>query len=203
MTTEVGESTILNQKNDMKNDATYVYHFDYPLLSESGLLQIESSNITLRFPDKKNYDFKDHFVYNQDVNLIINNQCKFSYQWLPIFTSTDFCRIKDMLYKLYAEYAAILNFNDCQSTVIKYYDEVITHYNTEFYSLLSFENRFITRIEITIHKNKIVTNNEKIYNFEIFVGSNSILSVMNDFKELPTDETYFLALFILKSLCKL
>lgn len=180
----------------------YTYNFDSPLLSESGMLRIEPNLVMVRFPDKKNHLFKDAFSYNQNVSLIVNNQTKFSYQWLPIFTYYDFFRIKDILFKAFKEYIYLLNYDYYNiSQIYKYYDEYVTHYKNKFYQLDCFENNFVTTIELNFET--LNCHNQVPINFQMFIGTNMIFCLQRDLGSLPLSEIYCLAVFLLEKMIKI
>lgn len=184
----------------------FLYHFDFPSVTESGYVELSPNKITLSFPDKHNLDEnnKDTYIHGQTVTFFINKQAKFSYQWVPIYTFQDFARMKDMLNKAYCELLKLLQWSDYELTdYLKHYTELITSHRGETYNLNCFENLYNTTIELEVKKipNQIIQ--KRSINFQIYIGSNLIFCLEKDLNMLNNIDVYFVSTFILQKLLKI
>ena len=204
----------MDEKKDLEQESLvivssykkFLYHFDFPSVKESGYVELIPSKITLLFPDKHNLPENSKEIYSnsQNVTLFVNNQAKFSYQWLPIYTFQDFARMKDMLSKSYFEFLNLLQWTDYDPTdFTKHYTELITIHTGETYTLNCFENSYNTTIELDIKKIPAQVIQERPINFQIYIGSNLIFCLERDLKTLNNIEVYFVATFLLQKLLKL
>jgi len=196
---EVSNST---ETSNTKSDK-YIYHFDFPELLESGFVEISSQKINVHFPDKKiSSKYQNTYTNNQNVLLYINNELKFSYDWLPIYTQYDLLRIKDMLTKCYYEFFKFQNttiVDDDISYCPFYYNEHVKEYKTNNFSYYCFENGFITSMEVNLPKSKPNHTLEPCIQF--YIGSNMIFDSQKDIV-LPFDEYVGLLAKILYKLIK-
>jgi len=193
----------LNNTTEIQNYTSdkYLYHFDFPELTESGYIEIFPQKIIVHFPDK-NVSSKIQNTSNQNSLLYINKKLKFSYDWLPIYTQADLFRIKDMLTKCYYEF---YKFKD--TTVINednnywpvYHNERIKEYKTPNFNYYCFENSFVSSIELNIPITSSHQNSGPYVQF--CIGSNTIFDSQKDIL-LPPDEYFFIVILILFKLIK-
>lgn len=182
----------------------FAYYFDYPNLGESGYVEILSNKIVLLFPEKKDVA-PEAYKYNQSISLHLNKHIKFSYQWLPIYTISDFFKVKEMISKVYYEikkhtdlYDPSQSFNYCT----KFHDSVLTTFNTDSFFVSCFENNYNTVIEVELKKNlhhKPFTSNVSL---EIYIGKNKVFTTDELFSVLNENDFYFLLTFIVFKLLK-
>lgn len=184
----------------------YCYHFDFPLLKESGYVEIFPNKITILFPDKHNENNKDSYVCSKDINLFINKQIKFSYQWLPIHTLHDFLRIKDMLNKGYFEFLKLLQWSDNEywyKENPQLYNELITTKCGLLYNINCFENNFNTSVQLDIEKKTQNQKSNPIYlpfNLQIYIGTNMVFCLERDLKDLKIEDIYAVLIFIMQKI---
>jgi hypothetical protein len=153
----------------------YFYTFDYPCIKEHGYVEITSLNtITIYFPEK---EFTDVFTnVNHNVMLFVNKQLRFSYTWLPIYTTNDIYKIRDMLNMCYLAYKHLSNTADILTYNNSFYcNEIVTKHLLPTLQIESYENTAETSIEIICNKNDsknhVLPNN---INVQFYIGKNKI-----------------------------
>lgn len=157
----------------------YLYYLDCPHVSESACIEISEQKITVIFPEKKNFTNTEQQRKLQNILLFINNQLKFSSDWLPCYTENDFLKIKDMLSKCYSEFLKQSNYDVCDYNSYKamYYDSLVTCLQKKSYSLNCYEDYYNTSIEISISKNEkteLPFQEVEPVIVEFFIGTNQI-----------------------------
>jgi len=65
---------------------TLLYTFDFPMLTESGSVKIKNNQIVLLFPKKPTIYVKDSIKIPRNINVFINDNQRFSLDWIPIHT---------------------------------------------------------------------------------------------------------------------
>ena len=73
-----------------------LYTFDFPSLEENGWLEISETSIVLTFPERPNVYVKEAVDISQNSQLFLNNQIVFALNWIPMYTITDFYRVKEV-----------------------------------------------------------------------------------------------------------
>jgi hypothetical protein len=210
---EVNNSQISYQeqeKNDKEEIRTekYIYHFDYPLLNESGYIDIYPNKIVILFPAKSNKSTSNGINISQNVSVYLNQQLRFSYHWLPIYTLYDLYKIKDMLIKTSYEYKTLTNVHiSKKNNYIPFYcNEILTEWTNSSYEISCFENCNTTTFDITINKEKNETDTkiEKFINLQVFIGSNLIFCGERDLlnNNLPVKDGHFIINMMLDKLTK-
>lgn len=185
---------------------SYIYHFDYPYLTESGFVKCYPDKIIALFPENTNVLTTNKLPNKQNVLLYINNQLKFSYQWLPIYSTEDLCKIKDMLSKCYYEFKKLTNsrYESNHENMIyfpNFHQEVITKYKSSLLNVRCFENCYNSTIEIENTIQNETTSVQKLPVVQIWIGKHLIFCSESDFI-LPYKEKKFLTEFILYKLVK-
>jgi hypothetical protein len=82
----------------------YTYAFDWPTVTESGVLDIQEKTIVAIFPEKTGNRPIDS-VPIQNINLFLNQKLVFSYDWLPIYTIFDVARVKSIFFQLFGAFS--------------------------------------------------------------------------------------------------
>lgn len=155
---------------------SYIYQFDQPM-SETGLLELTSNKIMLKFPEKNTHSECDTVTSNYHVVFFCNNILLFSYQWLPIVSLNDFYKIKDMLKTCMNEYYRLCDLslpNFYEFSPI-YYSENIVQLDQPQFSLKLFENEYYSCVELFFNEK----NTEKLVPnkfVEIYIGKNLVFS---------------------------
>ena len=185
---------------------TVQYSFDYPKLSESGLIKINNKQIILQFPEKPTVYVKDSIKIPQNITLYIDNSHCFSLDWIPMHTWTDYCRVKDMIDKSLQAYSFLTgktNFSPhtflCNS--VKYYEPITTSFTkSDSFSLSCFEHIVDTCIQISVAK---TDNNEKEIpiHFQMCIGKHVIFCTDRDLHCVSkASNVHFIVQFILYKL---
>lgn len=91
---------------------TIFYSFDFPLLTESGSIQINDSQITLIFPEKPTVHVNDSIRVEKNIDVFVDNNLRFSLNWIPMHTWSDYLRVRDMFEKCLQSYS-YLTGNNC------------------------------------------------------------------------------------------
>jgi hypothetical protein len=180
-----------------------IYHFDDPLLKESGYVEIFSNKIVLLFPEKIS---STNYLSNiQNVQLFINRKLVFHYNWLPILTTLDLMKCKNMFDRAYSEYTALIDWNFWPGYHFypQLYNEFISVYNNPSYSLSCFENYNTTSIELNIkslqNQNPSLSSN---VHAQIYLGPYLTFCSKTCFDHLDTNVIYLILSFILYKLTK-
>lgn len=210
-TTNTSKNTYSVEEEEITNISSqkFCYHFDFPSLQESGYVEFFPNKIIIQFPDKHNENNKESYMCSKNINVFVNKEIKFSYQWLPIHTFYDFLRIKDMLDKSYYEFLRLLQWSNneyyYQDTSQMYqdtpqiYNELITTKHSLSYNIYCFENSFNTSVELDINKTLHKTSYLPI-NLQIYIGNNLIFCLERDLKYLELKDIYIVFLFIMQKI---
>jgi len=207
------DSTKSEQNSDINNyynaSEKYIYTFDFPQINDVGYVTVYPNKIIVHFPDKANIPSDNGITPRTDVVMFINNQQKFSYQWLPIYSLTDFYKIQDMLIKCYTEFSiftewSFYDYTQIHKNYFKYYSDHITNYESNSFQIKCSENIYTTSLEITVNNPKTslnVTNTTDLH-FQIFIGKYLLFCSQRDLVGIPIYEMYFIINFILQKLIK-
>jgi hypothetical protein len=166
----------------------YIYHFDYPHLTESGYVttDLSNNNIIVLFPEKPNLSVLHEIKLYKNSLVYINKKLHFSFEWLPIYNYNDYYKVKDMLTKAYYDYMSDMNVpvpSVCKKYCPYYCSEVLTEHKTNYFEISCFENKTNTCFDILIltdDKLKLTCNKTKFKNFQIFIGGNLIFCGKRD-----------------------
>jgi hypothetical protein len=215
---EAEAKTETETENSKKNmSEKFIYHFDYPHLTESGYVEIQKHKIIVLFPDKKNFNVPNGVKYNQNISVYLNNEQRFSYEWLPIYSPADFYKVKDMLQKAYYEFKILSNLPLQNETYYPMFsNEVFTEQHSEHFYLTCFETMNSTSIEINTFKiskmlkylkkknEKFLDSNNQHVNVQIYIGSNLIFCSIQDllFFDLPINDVNLIIERLLYKLIK-
>jgi hypothetical protein len=166
----------------------YVYTFDCPDVNEPGYVEIKDTSIVLYFPAKSSSTKTE--LFNQNIGLYINNQLKFTNQWLPIYSLNDFYKVKDMMTKLYYEFRT-LNRDYCcyyesQFYQPLYHNNITSTILTHHYNITCFEDSVNTIVDVNFTQNN--ANNITNSNLDSNINSNINIDNVNH------DGQYFLDL---------
>jgi hypothetical protein len=206
---EVNNTQVPDSDQDEIESKKYIYHFDYPLLNESGYIEICSDKIVLLFPSKPNKSMPNAINVSQNISVYINNQLRFSYEWLPIYTLYDLYKIKDMIIKTLNEYTTMIDMNIPKKDIyIPYYcNEILTEKKNSFFEINCFENCNNTTFDIIISKEKKIINNfnqTKFINLQIFIGENLIFCGERDLLNynVPVRDIHYIINMMISKLTK-
>jgi hypothetical protein len=178
----------------------YIYHFDYPHLTESGYVMIDllNNNIIVLFPEKPNLSVLHEIKFYQNSVVYINKKLHFSYEWLPIYNYNDLYKVKDMLTKAYYDYMYIINVqvsSACKNYCPYYCSEVLTEHKTKYFEISCFENKTNTCFDIlSLNDDKLkpTCSKTKFNNLQIFIGGNLIFCGKRDLLNcnIPSNECH-------------
>jgi hypothetical protein len=84
---------------------TLLYTFDFPMLTESGSVKITNNQIVLLFPKKPTIYVRVSIKIPRNINVFINDNQRFSLDWIPIHTWPDYVRALDMFEKCLESYS--------------------------------------------------------------------------------------------------
>jgi hypothetical protein len=203
-------NTCQNTDHQVKITEKYIYHFDYPQLTESGYVKIDLlNNIIVSFPEKPNVSVPHEIQLAQNSTVYINKQLHFSYEWLPIYNYNDLYKVRDMMTKAYYDYISIIDKQVLQDFSSKKYcpyycSEIVTEHKTENFEISCFENKTNTCFDISIFnasKQKPAYCNE-FRNLQIFIGGNLIFCGQRDLLNcnIPFNECHHIIYFMLLKL---
>ncbi len=197
-----------NFLSNVNNSQKFIYHFDWPGLQESGFVEISKTNIMVVFPEKTSLPQNVSDICNYNVLLFINNQLKFSYQWLPVYTLSDYYKVQEMLCKCLYEFkklCSVNELNDIQQLqciyLSNYCNEIITSYENNNIKIYCFEDYTNTSLEININKQTEYIDIENKFDIQFYIGKHQILKFSD--LNLNSPELYDLFSFLLYKLIKL
>jgi hypothetical protein len=194
------ETPAEEKKEEIESSEKYIYHFDNPLLKESGYIQIFGNRIEILFPEQTE---KSQFCV-PIKQFYINKQLVFHTNWLPITTSTDFLKCQDILNRLYCEYTTVIHWNVWPSTHAspKYYNESSTLYNNSLYSLSCFENCTTTSIELDLKSSvsPVIAEQNKPFHVQLYIGPHKMFCSEKDLVVLDADSVNFILSYVLYKL---
>jgi hypothetical protein len=203
MENEVKDLDFIKEQENLSEK--YIYHFDYPHLSESGYVESNSSNIIIRFPEKKNLSLSPEVEVFHKISLYINKQLHFSCDWLPIYSYYDLLRVKDMFTKAYYDFMSLINIpiSKLYNKYCPYYcSEIATEQKTEFYDIYCLHSKNNTCFDVSIkNKKNLETKYENNFiNLQLYIGQNLIFCGKRDFLtyDIPINNVYqIIKLFLL------
>jgi hypothetical protein len=184
-----------------------LYTFDFPSLEENGWLEISETSIVLTFPERPNVYVKEAVDISQNSQLFLNNQIVFALNWIPMYTITDFYRVKDLLEKCLHSYTRSIGKEHFIPHIypwapIKIYSSAITNFQKEKdFILYCYEDLNTSQIQLTIPENsKSVT--DLPLNVQICIGKNIVFCAQRDLSSLSQSDISFIIQFILYKLIK-
>ncbi|MEI7486018.1 MAG: hypothetical protein WCJ72_01195 [Chryseobacterium sp.] len=200
-----------------ENCRQLIYYFDNDQLkSSAGYLQFFDQKLVLVFPehslDYSNVQIEKKLVSN--INIFINKQLLFNYEWLPINTFNNLAKCQDMLYKMFHEYLSLsTNYSPYHYTPAGLYDVFETHYNNQEFTLTCIENYTSTCIQIDTKQNTdvLIVQPEKtsvpglcdgLIHVQIYIGAYLVFCSQRDFQYLNFNNTNYLLNFIFSKLIK-
>lgn len=184
----------------------FTYNFDYPSVTDSGSVEVVNDKIILSFPRKPTVTVNEHFKHNQTVQIFVDKQLVFDFNWIPIYTVWDYIRVQDMLLKGLTEYTNIVQGHYYNSNYLncypKYCDNIATVYRTKSFYLYCFENEHITSFEIEITKHTILNDKNSAYchnpcSIQLCFDNNVNFCTETLFKHLDLPSMHFLVQFLL------
>jgi len=199
----VSQSTTTSQKSENVFSKKYIYDFDYPGIDESGYIEIEANHIKVCFPEKKCETTKTFNI--RSVMLFINKQLKFSFDWLPIYSYTDYYRIKDMLntclFEFLPYYKPLKCLTNLNSNYVSQYNtSTVLHYHDSLFDIQCFEDYYNMNINVNFKEEKLSDSYSNTIDIQFYIGSNRIFSTL----DLPVTSSmiYDVLEFILFKLAK-
>jgi hypothetical protein len=200
---ENGVKNIEEQDNLLEK---YIYHFDYPHLSESGYVEVKSSDITIKFPEKQNLSLSNEIKLFHNTSFYINKKLHFSCDWLPIYSYYDLFRVKDMFTKAYYDFMSLINTNisKLDNKYCPYYcSEIVTEHKTELYDIYCFHSKNNTCFDISTKKTQKEVKYEKQFiNIQFYIGNNLIFCAKRDLLiyNIPIHNVYHIIKLFLSKL---
>jgi hypothetical protein len=185
---------------------TLMYSFDYPMLTESGLIKICDKRIVLQFPEKPTVHVKNSVKITQNITMFIENQHCFSLDWIPMHTWSDYFRVKDMIEKCIQAYNHLLANNTkfwphTFYNSIRYHDSITTDLTTNTFSLSCCEQTLNTCIQLSLVN---AENNEKeiLLHFQLCIGKHIVFCTQQDLKCITqaTNIHFIVQFFLIKLL---
>ncbi len=204
---EVDDDDVDHQNNKPTKEflQKYCYHFDYPAVQESGYLELTNNKIVLSFPEKPTITVNNGYNFNQTVHIFVNKQLVFDFDWIPIYSESDYVKVFDVFAKTLSEYTYYCQGHyyvpTYNSVTPRYCSNIATVYNTTLFNLYCYESRYTTSIEIDVLTNVIQPSlNQNICIFQLCIGNNINLCTENTFKYLDTPSVHFIIQFILNKI---
>jgi hypothetical protein len=205
--------------NFIDNDTTYFcitekysYNFDFPGNSiQTGYVEIDNNKIVLMFPELQESQMHfQKFAHTQSVQLIINRQVMFSYEWLPIYSIKDFYRVKDMLTKAFHEYSNKTQRNHFIAQKVMYnqmkqFSLLSTMCDTNKFYLSCIEDEYSSTISLDLKSSLFQLPNDRTQepvNVEIYIGPTLMFCTSRDLQYLDKPLQHFVTQFILHKLIK-
>lgn len=191
---------------DSDSSEKYIYKYDDPLLNEDGFVQVFANKIILHFPEKNsssNYlNVRNEF--RESVNFFIDQQWIFSYSFLPILSQNDYNKTKDMIYKCYTEYTALIHWHfwPLDHFLPKLYNDLICEYKNQHYTLYCYEDRWRTSIELNRIQSKEKPCTVEPIHVQIFIGNHLLFCSFKDLTNYEPKELHFIVSFLLYKLMK-
>jgi hypothetical protein len=191
---------VAREEKEEESSEKYIYHFDDPLLKESGYIQVFGNKIVVLFPEQTQKS-----QYCAPVKqFYINKQLVFTTNWLPITTSTDFLKCQDIFNRFYAEYTTAIHWNFWPSTHAspKYCNEISTLYNNSLYSLSCFENSTTTSIELDLKTplSPGTAEGNKPLHVQLYVGPHQVFCSERELSNMDTETVHFILSYVLYKL---
>lgn len=190
----------------------YNYNFDFPSNQlQTGYVEISNSKIIIMFPELRESPLHfQKFAHTQSVQLIINRQVMFSYDWLPIYSVKDFWRVKDMLNKAFFEYSNKTQRNHfmaqkvmCNQT--RQFNLLSTMCDTDKFYLTCIEDEYSSTISLDLKTSCLQppsNRNLESTCVEIYIGNSLMFCTSRDLQTLDRPLQHFVTQFILHKLIK-
>lgn len=191
----------------------YLYHFDDPLLQDSGYVLVINRNksdcrIVIHFPTKNSTtDYVSENKLNKNIQLWINSQLQFSYNFLPILTWNDFSRCQDILYKGYLEWIQLSKPTETFSNAVYpgINHELSTDIHHPLFHLSCSENMLTTVLELHLEPTSssqilIESSPNPEPCLQIQFGTYTVFCSQQNLTNLDPNTRHFLVSFLL---CKL
>jgi hypothetical protein len=189
------------EEENQESSDKYIYHFDTPLLKESGYIQVFGKKIVVLFPEQTETN-----PYSTPLKqLYVNKQLVFHTGWLPIRTPTDFLKCQDIFNRFYSEYTALIQWNFWPPLhgLPKLFNESSTLYTNSLYSLACIANSTTTSIELDVkaemHENE-GNDSSKPVHVQLFIGPHLVFSSEKYLQKLDTESVHFILSYILYKL---
>jgi hypothetical protein len=182
-----------------------IYNFDYPMLKESGQVKISDKIVVLQFPEKPTIYVEGSIKIRRNITLYIENSHCFSFDWIPMHSWMDYCRVKDMFEKALQAYSNLTgntNFSphtfNCSPE--KYYESVTTSFTANTFSLSYFEHLLDTCIQLSV-VNTECNEKETPLHFQLCIGKHIGFCTERDLKCVnQASNVHFIVQFILHKL---
>lgn len=183
----------------IESSEKFSYHFDNPLLKESGYIQIFEKRIEVLFPEQ----IEKSQLYVPVRQFYINKQLVFHTNWLAITTSMDLVKCQDILYRLYCEYIRVIYWHAPGShATSKFYNESSSLYNNSLYSLSCYENCTTTSIELDLkmHGYYDTTEQNKPFHVQLYIGPHRVFCSETHLSNLDAESVHFILSYVLYKL---
>lgn len=186
---------------------TLLYNFDFPMLTESGSVLIADNQIILNFPEKPTISVKDSIKIPQNINVFLENNLRFSFNWIPMHTWADYYRARDMLETCLQSYSYLTgNVNFSPHTFIsnpsKCHDSIITNLTIpNSFSINCLEQSYDTCIQLFLQNTTENCEKNEPIHFQICIGKNLIFCTHRDLNLVThAKHVHFIVQFILYKL---
>jgi hypothetical protein len=183
----------------------YIYYFNSLPLFSTGSLQVYEKSLVVTFPERPTDHLTCETQYLPYINVFVNKQQLFSFEWLPVYTKADLEKCQDILYKLFQEYLILTHFAYNYPTSCSGPCDIfeINYQNHEF-SLFSQEYSNSTTIQIDINKNspRVVDNEVPTFHVQLYIGSYLIFCSHRDLSGLSEKNVNYVTTFILSKIAK-
>jgi hypothetical protein len=192
---------------------TTFYTFDNALLTSNGYVEINQNNVLLHFPDISIANEQPSSNY-KCVQIFVNNQLKFSFDWLPFFSFYDRVRIMDMFVKSYELFCNMIQgtfflpFPHTNKSNYSYSSIVTTFNQKNKFQMKCLEDYLSLTIQITLIKQDENVNiefkefnldhlPENGFNFKISIGNNYVFDSTREFEGIEQCYINFIIQFLL------
>ena len=182
---------------------TIFYSFDFPLLTESGLIQINDSQINLIFPEKPTVHVNDSIRVEKNIDVFVDNNLRFSLNWIPMHTWSDYLRVRDMFEKCLQSYSYLTGNNYFTPHTFlwnpaKNYESLTTNFmKANSFSINCFEHGHDTCIQLQL-LNKEKCEKYLPLHFQLCIGKNIVFCTQRDLDYVThTEHVHFIVQFIL------
>ena len=186
----------------------YVYKFDDPLGQDYAYVHVMNDRISVQLPLRQ--DYTQIFEPMHHVQLYLNKRLIFHTAWLSLQTLQDQVKYKNLIQQIWHEYTlltggSISSNNWWSSFVPLMHSEVVTTFNKPSYYLSSYENNYITSIDLEIK----TTNSSPLpplppeivpIHIQFYFGSNLFFCSKTDLQNVDVYTLYFILSFILQKL---
>lgn len=190
----------------------YFYNFDFPHNPpQTGYVEVNNDKIVVMFPDlRESPAYFQKFAHTQAVQLIVNRQVLFSYDWLPIYSVKDFYRVKDMLTKAFHEYSNKSQRSHYMAQKVLYnqgkqFNLLSTMFETNQVYLTCSEDDYSSTISLDLKYSVFRPPTNNLFapiNIQIYIGHALMFCTSRDFQSLDIPTQHFVTQFILHKLIK-